>query len=552
MIINLFTILPLTCAIFVLFLGTYIFFKNPRSRIHQLLTAFCVCMIIWLFGTFMMFAVRGQYNAAVFWDRFVYFGVVLMPPLMHHFSLEFTGKRGKQRYLLFVNYIIAALFLTVIPRPEFVNGLNVYAWGAHSKAQFLHHVFLGYFFLATSIFFRNIFQYYRATSDRKKRAQARALFLAFGLVMFVGGTAYLYAYGIDTRFPFAYFTGLTFPIILFYSLIRHEFLSSKVLKTEVLIGITDFVLVTLLFLSSSIQEVVLYGIFAVTFTSVGILLVRSVRDEVSQREEVSRLATSLQQANVRLRELDKQKTEFLSIASHQLRTPLSIIKGYIELIQDGAYGKITQKTFGILKNMDESNERLVNLVDEFLNISRIEQGRTKFVFKEEDVSTIIAPIIEELSQRAKEKELRVEWAAPITPVRAVIDSGKIHHVIYNYVDNAIKYTPKGKITVEAHEENNGLVVTVKDTGFGFTEEDTPNFLNKFYRGKNVRGTNVNGTGLGIYVCKQFIEGHLGHVWAKSEGLGKGSEFGFWVPYDAPNREQDKTLTEGQMVVNQYG
>ena len=233
---------------------------------------------------------------------------------------------------------------------------------------------------------------------------------------------------------------------------------------------------------------------------------------------------------MRLQELDRQKTEFLSIASHQFRTPLSIIKGYIELIEDGAYGKITKKTGKILRDMDQSNERLVGLVDEFLNISRIEQGRTKFSFVNEDINAIVSGVVKELQQKAATKgKLMIDWKPNKAIKQLSLDGEKIRHVVFNFVDNAIKYSDRGAIVVRLDKENGGVALRVLDQGIGFTKKDGANFFQKFYRGDNVKKGNVDGTGLGIYVCRKFIENHHGRVWAQSSGLGKGSEFGFWVP-----------------------
>ncbi|OGH76887.1 MAG: hypothetical protein A2469_03920 [Candidatus Magasanikbacteria bacterium RIFOXYC2_FULL_40_16] len=251
--------------------------------------------------------------------------------------------------------------------------------------------------------------------------------------------------------------------------------------------------------------------------------------EVKQREKLSKLAQSLEVANLRLQELDKQKTEFLSIASHQLRTPISIIKGYIELIKDGVYGKITEKTRKILSDVDTTNERLEKLVDEFLDVSRIEQGRTKFVFEVKNINDLVTSVVEELKGMAKSSGLEIDWKPGDEKIDVCMDEEKIRHVIFNFVDNAIKYTKEGTVSVSVEREGEGVNVKVKDTGFGFDKVDEANFFQKFYRGKNVEHTNVNGTGLGIYVCRQFIEKHKGRVWAKSAGLGQGSEFGFWIP-----------------------
>jgi len=253
------------------------------------------------------------------------------------------------------------------------------------------------------------------------------------------------------------------------------------------------------------------------------------------------LANSLEKANLRLQEIDRQKTDFLSIASHQLRTPLSIAKGYIELIQDGAYGKIPKKVFDILGEMDGSNEHLVKLVDEFLDITRIEQGRTKFSFDNKNVNDLAAGVVKELSKRAKDKGLKIVFKPTINLEKIQIDEEKIRHVVFNFVDNAIKYSEKGTITVLTEKEEKGITVRVRDNGLGFGPEDKASFYQKFYRGKNVVGTNVTGTGLGLYVCRKFIEAHNGHVWAHSPGLGKGGEFGFWLPYGEKTSEEANRL-----------
>ncbi len=412
--------------------------------------------------------------------------------------------------------------------PYFVDGIYVYSWGAHSKAQILHHVFLGYFFLGTGLFFYNVWTYFRQLKEHLLRVQTIYVFLSFAIVIFIGGSAYLHAYGIDTRFPFAYFSGLIFPLMLGYAVTRHQLLDTKVLSTELLVGIAEFFLVAQIFLAKNSAEIGVRLVIILVVTVIGVFLIKSVRKEVQRREEVTLLAESLERANLRLQELDRQKTEFLSIASHQLRTPLSIINGYVELISDGAYGKVGRKMKVILGNIDESNGRLVKLVDEFLDITRIEQGRTKFVFKEANISLVIKSAIDELDNRAVQKELKIQ-RPPLRPLLFVFDEDKIRHVIFNFIDNAIKYTDKGSIVVVVGEEEGGVVVRVQDKGLGFNRVDEVSFFQKFYRGENVKGVNVTGTGLGLYVCRMFIESHHGRVWAKSKGLGKGSEFGFWLP-----------------------
>ncbi len=314
-----------------------------------------------------------------------------------------------------------------------------------------------------------------------------------------------------------------------YAILKLKLLDIKVIATEGFILILNFFLFFQLVLSSSYRQFLVNIAVVISVLIVSYLLIRSVHNEVKRREEITRMAHSLEEANIRLQELDKQKTEFLSIASHQLRTPLSILKGYIELIKDGAYGKVEARTLKVLGDMDTNNEHLVKLVDQFLDISRIEQGRTKYEFVMADICGLIDSVMNDLKLKAKQKKMEVKWECPKKIKKVECDQEKIHHVIFNFIDNALKYSDKGVVKVRFEDEGKGVAVRVSDEGTGFEKEDEVNFFQKFYRGDNVKASAVTGTGLGLFVCRKFVEAHNGRVWAHSDGLGKGSEFGFWIP-----------------------
>lgn len=331
-----------------------------------------------------------------------------------------------------------------------------------------------------------------------------------------------------------------------YAILRHQLLDIKVIATEGFLLILNFFLVLQLVLSNSYQQLIINIFLVGAVATVSYSLVKSVRNEVRRREEVTKLAESLEKANSLLQEADKQKTEFLTIASHQLRTPLSILKGYIELIKDGSYGKIEPTTLKVLDDMDLNNEHLVKLVDTLLDITRIEQGRTKYSFTMNNVCSLIDDSVNDLKLKAKEKKLKLVWACPKKMTDVYCDSEKMHHVIYNFIDNALKYSEKGTVKVFLEEQDQGITMKVTDQGIGFDKADENNFFQKFYRGDNVRTIGISGTGLGLYVCRKFIEAHSGRVWAHSNGLGKGSEFGFWVPIK-PKEVQLEQSAQKNMV-----
>lgn len=312
------------------------------------------------------------------------------------------------------------------------------------------------------------------------------------------------------------------------AILRYHLFSIKIIATELLVAmLVLFVFFEGILSGSLVVLVYRFGI-AMFIGVLGSILVKSVKKEIEQRDELARLAKKLEKVNGHLKELDELKTEFLSIATHQLRTPLSIIKGYISLLEEGVYGKVTKAQREIYHNIDVSNERLVKLVDEFLDISRIEQGRTKYNFVKQSVKDIANSAIAELTEKANPKRITITPKFKSVP-QIVCDEEKVRHSIFNLIDNAIKYSPtESEIRVFLEPYRAGVRVRIVDQGPGLDAKDLKNLFQKFYRSPNV-SRDFEGNGLGIYVVKEFLEAHGGHVWAKSPGLGKGSEFGFVLP-----------------------
>lgn len=323
---------------------------------------------------------------------------------------------------------------------------------------------------------------------------------------------------------------LAFLVVAAFTILKYHLFDVKVIATSAAV----LILVVFLFfeglLSGSLIELAYKLVFSIIIALIGVVLVKSVHREIAQKKELARLAGSLEKANARLKELDQLKTEFMSIASHQLRTPLSIIKGYTSLLDEGAYGSVTSKAKEVLHNIDASNEHLIKLVDEFLNVSRIEQGRVQFSFAEINMEALVEDVIKELKEKAKPKGIELLLEVRKKLKFLVADEEKMRHCVYNFVDNAIKYSgERTKIHIYIERGLRGIFLRVVDRGVGLDKKDLKNLFQKFYRSPNVL-RDFQGTGLGLFVVRQFVEAHKGKVWVKSKGIGKGSEFGFFVPY----------------------
>lgn len=525
-----FPIAALLNAVTSTILGVYIILTNYKKSLIRHLFIFCFSVAIWSYGYF-AWQITDNAVSALFWCRFLMIGAIFTSILYFHLVLVYLNLNYQKFYhwLLVVFYTCCFFWVAISFTDLFVAGVVPISyfkfWPQPGPMYLLYLVFFATHFIYASVL---LFKHYRKNKGDKRM---QILLMGIGMLLgFIGGsTNYPLWYGINLA-PWGNGLVTLYVILTVYAMMKYRFLDVKVVSTELFAGLLFLIFLIDVFLSKNLMEFIFRVIAVLIMGLFGIMLVRSVRQEIKRREEVTNLAHSLEQANLRLHALDQQKTEFLSIASHQLRTPLSITKGYIELIQDGAYGKISAKMNKILQDMDTSNERLIKLIDEFLDVTRIEQGRTKFVFEKKDLRAVVDGVVAEFHLKAEEKNMAIKVSVKAEKTSLMFDEEKIRHVVFNFVDNAIKYSETGLIKIELEEEGAGLSIRVHDNGIGFGKVDGANFFQKFYRGENVRGTNVNGTGLGLYVCRKFIEAHNGRVWAKSVGLEKGSEFGFWIPF----------------------
>ena len=227
--------------------------------------------------------------------------------------------------------------------------------------------------------------------------------------------------------------------------------------------------------------------------------------------------------------IDKMKSEFISIAAHQLRTPLSAIKWVIKMILDGDAGKLSIEQQELLNKGYLSNERVIRLVNDLLNVSRIEEGKFGFNFETADFKEVLNTAISNIDTLATKNHQELIIKIPPKLPKIFLDKERIIMVIQNLLSNAIKYTPEyGKIQVVIEVDKQYLHVKIKDQGVGVPAEDQPKLFSKFFRAANVVKLETEGSGLGLFMVKNIIEKHKGQVSLKSEE-GKGTEVDFTLP-----------------------
>ncbi len=248
------------------------------------------------------------------------------------------------------------------------------------------------------------------------------------------------------------------------------------------------------------------------------------------QKKIQDATLELQKSNAKLKALDDAKDEFISMASHQLRTPLTSIKGYISMILEGDAGKISDTQRNYLNQAFISSQRMVYLIADLLNVSRVKTGKFIIESKPTYLPDIVTSELGQLSETAKARGLTLKFAPTPKGFPVLnLDETKIRQVIMNFADNAIYYTPKGgEITVALNMTKESVECTVNDTGIGVSNSEQHHLFTKFYRAGNARKARPDGTGLGLFMAKKVIAAQGGAVVFKST-INKGSTFGFTFP-----------------------
>lgn len=246
-------------------------------------------------------------------------------------------------------------------------------------------------------------------------------------------------------------------------------------------------------------------------------------------KEVGAATKELRDSNNKLIEMDATKDEFVSMASHQLRTPLTSVKGYLSMVLEGDVGDIGASQRQLLQEAFNSSERMVHLIGDFLNVSRLQTGKFIVDPHSTDLAVVTRQEVEAMSVVASAHSSRVTYKAPKRFPVLYLDEGKMRQVIMNFIDNAVYYSPDGTtITVTLAIEDGDAVLRVTDKGMGVPEDVQQKLFTKFFRAENAKKQRPDGTGIGLFLAKKVIDAHDGQIVFSSQ-LGKGSTFGFRLP-----------------------
>jgi two-component system phosphate regulon sensor histidine kinase PhoR len=229
------------------------------------------------------------------------------------------------------------------------------------------------------------------------------------------------------------------------------------------------------------------------------------------------------------REVEEIKSDFISIVSHELRTPLTAIKGFLSMILKRDFGGLTDKQAHFLNRVYQSNQRMIDLVEDLLNVSYIESGKINLTINPVGIEAIIGEVVAELASKGAARQIMIKVNRRQRLPLVLADESRLHQILVNLVDNAIKYSSDNtEVKVDFKVQGDELVVSVTDQGVGITSSQIDRLFTKFGRIYNPLSVQAGGSGLGLYIVKNLVESHGGRIWVTSRD-GRGSKFSFTLP-----------------------
>jgi signal transduction histidine kinase len=517
-----------------LLLGFFVFFNNRKVIISKILLAIALLFSLWSFLSLVTWTNIDSRIIMFSWapDGIIF---VLLFILCLYFTYVFIDKKdiSKTKKIIFFLFLLPIIVMT--PTKYNLNFFELGQCEAIEGKYFSTYYDIVGMLIFVWIFLLAIKRYLSAEKEFKKQILLVSIGVEFFLFSFftTGYLGSLYDnYQIDM---YGLFSMIFFMGLLAYLIVQYKAFDIKLLGAQALVVALIILIGSQFFFIQTNTNRILTGITLVFTIIIGWFLIKSVKLEVQRKEELQLMTTKLAMANDQLRKLDNAKSEFISIASHQLRTPLTAIKGFISLLLEGAYGKVDAVHRDILNKVYSSNERLITLVEDMLNLSRIEAGRMEYTLEKVRVENVIQEVYDTFIIRARDKKISLDIIYPdYQPPEITTDKSKVREVISNLVDNAVKYTISGAVTIKLTKEENGyLRVAVTDSGIGIPVDELPYLFAKFSRGHDISRLNTGGTGLGLHVGKLIVEALRGKIWAESEGTNKGSTFFIELPLKAP-------------------
>lgn len=504
----------------ILILGIFTYVRSKRSLLSSIFIFFTISFSLWLIGDVITWTAQDYDLVAFVWAPLDYINIVFYLLGAYFFAVLVTEKDilNWQKVILFV-LTLPALFITIAGK-----SIAVFS---QPWCEALNNMFLTEYKLilsvATLIFIIVVgIKAYKKGDNGKRRqvaivGSALVLFFAvFSITEFISSQTGIYEINLYSLFILPLFLAL-----IIYAITNLEIFRVRFIATQILVYVTLILIGSQFFFLQNTTDRILTVITFILSLVFSIFLIQGVNQETKNRRKIEDLAQKLEIANKSLTILDETKNEFLSFATHQLRSPLTSIKWGLGSLKDN-YSVET------VKHLETTTDDLIGTVNDLLDISKMEQGGMVMKVEEFDIHDFVGRLVEEFRRTAEAKGLKIRFVGDNVPCFTLADENKLRQVFVNLIDNAIKYSKSGEIVVTFMKVDNSATVEVKDNGAGIAKEELSQLFNKFLRGVAGKASQ-GGSGLGLYLAKKIIEYHKGSMSALSDGVGKGSTFRVTLP-----------------------
>lgn len=520
-------------GIILLILGLWTYFERRDRPVHQTFAALLIASALWLF-TFVLWNGAADVRQELFWLKTLFSIGSLLPVLFLLFILAFIGRFPRTAVQALILSPCAALFGVAFGTRLLVTAIAAvphYAIGGIGKALFAWH------FALTLVAALLVVLYEKRVNPAFDKAKIAPLVVgaitAFQIIFVLLFVARI-GEGSVTR----QWIGSLAVIALLAGMLAMSFVIDPKKFTEDLrpVGGELFILIVIFLVSMDIAVaespigLSVRMVILILLVIYGVSAVRTATREVQRLREIGALHDQLVKVNGRLIEADKLKTRFVSFASHQLRAPIGGIRSYLELLRQGDLDPVTDRQKHVLGTAADAVGRLAETVETFLDVAKIELGAQELFRTETNVAKLIGTVVEDLRAAAGRKRIDIVIATPVGLPSVLCDAGKLYHAIANLVQNAIKYTETGGITISAASDGRHLTVRVADSGIGLSEAEKAKVVELLRGGLlSVHFDASGGSGLGLFIVKSIIDAHGGEIIVESAGRGHGSTFGFRIP-----------------------
>jgi len=507
-----------------LLMGIFILKSDHKALINRLLFGLCISFSLWTLSTLILWT-NIHSDVLLFTWSFLGPAAAFISVFSIYFTHVFLEKRDVSNVLKGVFIALLAPILILAPTAYTLSGFNLVncdAFGFEGVMNTVYYPLLGFIAMiwVLALLVRG---YHKAPRGSK----SQVVIMGTGIELFLFSfftTTFLGSYLTTSGFlpdsqieTYGYFGMIVFMVYISVLIVRFKAFHAGLLAAQALIIALVILIASQFTFVRSTSNLILTGITLLLTVLAGIFLIRSVNREIEQRKHIELLARDLERAN-------KQQIILIHFITHQIKGFLTKSRNIFSMALDGDLGDVPATLKPMLEEGFKSDTKGVNTIQEILNAANIKSGKVTYTMSDIDLKKLIEEIAGDLRPAAEAKGLELAFSCDTQSLVVKGDRVQLLNAFKNLIDNSIKYTLKGSVTVSLAKDGDTVRFEIKDTGVGISKEDMAKLFTEGGHGANSTKVNVESTGFGLYIVKNIIEAHHGKVWAESEGEGKGSRF----------------------------